>query len=508
VTRKRTTKPNGGPRRLNGIESFSEHFKISKTELAAKGAFDPILSQDARLSIDPKLLSRTSLPELRNADKHLKGYFESILLLLKASTAPGDALWRAAYDRFKFPEFQGSMLGYVAVGDEGSGWSTTLRTRTLQTVVEIVLAGTTNPRIFELAGVLEEGIGADRISDMIGTILTDQLCAYTLRVCTDLGIPVQQARVKTGAQKRLPTYLDNEGRKRYVILIPKEILASLPIALDRSGIADVVEHNRQLREYFNRQLGKEWRRLITRGSKRRLRDLLLSNPEALQQLLVEYEKAKAQPYNFDSDPQRKLLLDAARLAVSDSTAALSLKKRPRAKDILRVVNQIVDEFQRFTRGQLRKVLFRNGAAPSEATFQILFALVADTFCKARNLDLSVEVVAGSGRVDFKVSDGRLRIMVELKISRYRHLLDGFTEQLPDYIRNEEAAHGMYIVLDVGGTEDKVTALKELADQSDKNSHVTLRVIDAQKRPSPSRLRRSRAKKVKRSSNWGRGRRLR
>ena len=57
-----------------------------------------------------------------------------------------------------------------------------LRNQILRTAKEIVDAGIKDPEFFELLGLFEEGIGPDRISDMVGRIIIDDLYKYTDRV--------------------------------------------------------------------------------------------------------------------------------------------------------------------------------------------------------------------------------------------------------------------------------------------------------------------------------------
>jgi hypothetical protein len=64
------------------------------------------------------------------------------------------------------------------------------------------------------------------------------------------------------------------------------------------------------------------------------------------------------------------------------------------------------------------LLYReDGRARHEVFAQRLFFAVADAYCDANNVDLSREVNAGNGPVDFKLSIGyKGRILVEVKKS--------------------------------------------------------------------------------------------
>jgi hypothetical protein len=76
--------------------------------------------------------------------------------------------------------------------------------------------------------------------------------------------------------------------------------------------------------------------------------------------------------------------------------------------------------------------------------------VAYSHCKANNLDLSPEADTGSGRIDFKFSRGRDRVLVELKLSRNPNVVHGYETQLEVYRAAEQTIRAYYVVIDVGG----------------------------------------------------------
>src|SRR6202451_230047 len=149
---------------------FSDYFQIDPTLLDAYGAFDVTVERDDPLMIDPKLLDDSAVLEMTQAYDDVHEFFGGILHLLQRSGTTEDALWRNAFRLFDFPEFKAAGLGYARSSTSGRGWSVDDRNRTLQTAREIIHAGISDPTLFELAGLLESGIGADHISDMFGTV--------------------------------------------------------------------------------------------------------------------------------------------------------------------------------------------------------------------------------------------------------------------------------------------------------------------------------------------------
>lgn len=101
---------------------FSSYFKIDPSKLTSLGAFDPTLNVDAKLFIDPLLLSRSKHPEMRTAEKTYKTFFSGIIKLLEVSTIPNDLPWRTAFRKLLFREIKGTCLGYGAASICGSGF--------------------------------------------------------------------------------------------------------------------------------------------------------------------------------------------------------------------------------------------------------------------------------------------------------------------------------------------------------------------------------------------------
>jgi len=142
-----------------------------------------MLDYDSRLHIDPALLSNCAIPEFRGAMKKVTEYFDNVLKLATLASR-GDKLWQAALKLLTFGEGLQSGLGYSTEGTRGSGIGPRMAATILENIKQIVDAGIHDSKIFELVPVIEDKIGADRISDMISIILKTEFVNYTLRVAS------------------------------------------------------------------------------------------------------------------------------------------------------------------------------------------------------------------------------------------------------------------------------------------------------------------------------------
>lgn len=433
-------------------QSFADYYGIGEISFEATGAFDPILDVDTRLFIDPALLRITTVPELHDSYAEVNGYFADVVKVIKRIERPDDRMWRKADELLTFPEIGGLSIGYASKGTRGSGMGPKLRAQLLATVRQVVAAGVDDPAMFELVGIFEEGIGPDRISDMIAKIIGPNLVSFTQRVCSDCGIPMEPHRIDAlGVEEDLPV---NPVTGRPMILVPREILRDLPIADDYSDIRFAAQFNATLRDELNAGIGLALREMTAKEKKDKLKENFVRYPEVLAEVIRQYRAAVPVRYDFSDDPTGEVVWYKATKRLPEAAPLdLRLSKQPTVEEVFRVVEAICIHFKRLIEdNQLGQLLYdKNGKPKYESAAQLLFFGVASAYCKANNLDLSPESDAGRGPVDFKVSAGfKEKVLVELKLTSNKQLAHGFQNQLPIYQRAENATHGIYLVIDNGG----------------------------------------------------------
>lgn len=357
-------------------QSISNYLNISPRDFAATGAFDAVLEVDSKLFIDPHLLKYTTAPELVGSYQKMIEHFSDVIKLLIRSERRGDKFWREAEMRLRFNEVKGLCIGYSSASTSGSGMGTGFRAQLLRTAKTIVDAGIHDPEFFELLGLFEEGVGADRISDMVAQIIIEDLLAYSQRVLDSLGVKAHLQDVKY----RGKTYqlVRNPYNNWPIILIPMDILRDLPMAYGLSDVGDVVEFNQQLRARLNQLLGISWKEAknLTKG---KVRTVLLGEPDILRRLIEEYRGLPARPYDFENDPAGQFIwFPIAREYAEQYPLDLSLAPSPSADDILGVVHQICQQFKQLVElNGLHTLLYRDDACTDpkrEEAAQKLFSV--------------------------------------------------------------------------------------------------------------------------------------
>ena len=471
--------------------TICSYFGIDASLFAQSGALDAFLDKDVKLFIDPRLLESTRTPELRTSYQRLHTHFEQIIRLLSRSRAKEDAFWRNAAKRFQFNEVAGLCLGYSDKSPEGSGIGKQLQAQLLTTAKTIIDAGIEDPELFELMGLFEENIGADRIGDMIANIIMPDLLAYSIRVFNELEVPRDQTVQHDGTKYMLPT---NPFSGYPIILVPKDILNDLPVAHSRWDIDHVVAFNEELRGRLNTLIGAIWR--DKPPTKAEYKRFILSNPSILAELIGLYRELSPSEYDFAGDPEGLFVWFQRTIQyVKEYPKQLSLSANPSAEELLALVLQICKEFkQAIEYNGLHTLLYKDQTCQTpkkEEASQKVFFGIANAYCKANDLDISPETNSGRGSVDFKISRGHsIRILVETKLSSNRKLIPGFTKQLTEYQKAEQTEYSVYLLIDVGGCSANRwdTFWNSVRDAKSSRKRVPKVIyVNGKKRPSASQL---------------------
>jgi hypothetical protein len=427
-------------------------------------SIDPTLNVDTKLFVDPLLLSTSKHPEMRAGRERYIQHFSNVISLLRASQEKGDTYWRNAERLLTFPEIRWTCLGYGAASVSGSGSGPGIRSLVLTSAKDIVDLGVTDPDLFTAMALFENDVGPDRISDMTTRVILENLVELNVRILAVFGVTPEPFAGPDGQVFQLATNSTQTPRCP-VLLVPLDILRSLPIAADWDGVCSAAAHNEALRNRVNRDIGNIWE-LQSRDKKAEVRSQVLASRKAFEGLLAMIDAVERHSYNFQGDPEGELLWRRLCSTIaSEFPLQINVAKPLDVAGAKKVVEQILDRFTWLIEKRgLWKDLYRADHRPRpEKSAQMLFFAVADSYCHANDLDITPEADTGVGPVDFKFSSGYTsRIVVEIKLSTNPKVVAGFGRQLAAYAESETAKAAYYVVIDVGhlGEKyDKVVALR-------------------------------------------------
>lgn len=458
--------------------SFTDAFDLNKDQFDSTGSFDPILDVDSKLFIDPALLEIACQPEFRKSREEIEHFFSGLIALLKHSFTEGDRFWKRADRMLSFKEIKGTCLGYSENGTSGNGIGRQLRTQILHSIKELADAGAEDPILFELLGAFEEGVGCDRISDLITFKLIDRICTYTGRVTKECGFSGPTTFYNNQLLPKSPF------SSHPVLLLPKEILHPLPLATRYEDISTICRENERVRNNVNKWFN------FTDGAtptKREVFRHLRSDVEFRDAILDSYRNTPSTPYDFSKDD-----LGESNWYEQGKTLAKNYPLALAGEESLEfIVMKIVDHFKDLieNNGEWELLFKEDRRTPrTERTAQHFFSAVAMAYCQANNIDISPEVNSGNGPVDFKFSHGyRNKVLVELKLSRNTQLQHCIDRQIPIYMKQEDTSKAIYLLINVGNDE-KVRSFSEKyysLDQSIRGK-IALIVVDGKPKESASK----------------------
>ena len=450
---------------------FSKKFNIPKEKMTELGVFDAFLDEDSPFFINIKLLQQCTIPEFTDSYTKVNDFFHQIGILLKRAS-PYDKLYREAYKRFNFPEVNGINLGF-SDGKHGAGFGQTLRKQIIKDAYEIIKNGCEQPELFQLLSLFEDNVGPDRLSDMIARIIAPDIIAYTKRVLSELEI----------TPEKYPSYHFKNGLvvnpyKRYlVLLLPESILHELPIARCWDDIDRVCSENEAIRTELNEMICEEWKKLTISRKKEYLRDYVFKNPTKANKVLAAYKQFQTNDYKVYQNAQYLAGYLTNTYNMDDSTSDTSYL----------ATLDIIKHFKTWVEYHRGSTLIDEYHLPEKAV-QILIHAVAQMFCEKFNWDFSPETDSGRGPVDFKVSRGTDKTVIEVKLTSNRDCVHGLEVQIEEYAKAENSLSKVFVLVKNNNRSDRVNAVKQKQIDMENAglSPATVIVIDAIPKASASK----------------------
>lgn len=439
----------------NGVH-YSKYCGVRHSALRNKGVFDGTIDNDSLLHIDPMLLKNSSIPEFNNAYNDYINYFKRFVTLSKFLKSPSeqDCHFRKMVEYFTFSEIPNTGLGFSEKGKSGSGISGKLSKQLALSAYTIISEGHTDLEIFSLLHLFEDNIGADRISDMIISILRKNFLSYTQRVCSELSIDSFAYEFDNETYK-VPFY-----NNKPIYFIPESFLTELKVAKDWSEIDDVCDYNKKIRRKVCKAIQGIWEDM-SKMNKKQFKDLIISNKTAYNTVLDYAKSIEPKGYDFIQDNCNEYF----DLKIEELVASHPLnipcvcQNCYTPEQVYSITKEICTQFKHLVEdNRMYKMLLKdNGKSKRESVWQLYLYSIAQTYLRAGHINISVdrESDSGAGELDFKFSQGQqCQTIVEIKLSDNPDLLHGYKTQLPQYVKAENADHALFIVIIVKNINKK------------------------------------------------------
>lgn len=440
---------------------YSDYYKIDEERFDELGVFNGYMFYDSKYYLNPKLIKSTTIEQFVGSYQKIQDRFNIILNLINRSEHPiykTDLYFKPAVDYLCFKENGHIGLGYSSSGKDGRGIGKVLAENIAQTIFKLI-KDVAEPEIFEIVGVFQEQVGADRTSDMIIKIIEDDILLYTESIASTLSIPVSPF-VQNDKKYMVPY---NQETNTPLYLIPTSLLSKLPTWDEM--FYDVVYANNDIKKFINDMFGSSYRKLLK--EKKHRKELLLSRTDLLQKLIELYRASDAEAYDFILDPSNDFKWIAPLKEVIEANP-ISLDNSDKVHTS---VKAICEQFKALVENTNAYKLFYEDDKKKkrESASQQAFQLFSYSYCQTNNLDISPESNAGRGPVDFKFSRGIEKVLVEVKLSS-NDLIHGFETQLSIYEKAEGTFNSFLLVIMVGNDEEKaVKNIEKLFDYKNKIS---------------------------------------
>ena len=473
---------------------FSTTFGIVRTP--SDDWFDPDLALDTRLFLDPfLLLSSESKSDIlwQPAHAQLIEHFARCYEVIARAGYEGTLSEQIVLSLLRFPEPAELCLGYAGSGTLGSGSGQANARLIRGSIVAAIAAGLNRPEHIEEIGILNEGIGADRISDAACNVLKPTIIEYTKTVAARHDLPVASLRVrKARCNLRTGRWIDehhdlprNPNTGGAVLLVPQRFLNNLPVLNADDWFYSTL--NEDLRRDLNVEVGQ-------RVPKRRIVEIAKRYPERIrawaQQLRLNNE---IRGYDFTHDPLGLVAWqDAGATFVERNSFAMPVET---ASDLSQFVAELLKLYKLFVeeQGGWRLLWNDDGTEKPEEAAQLALLGMARPYCRMHGIEIDREVNLGRGIVDFKLSSGAAaRVLIEVKKLHSGRFWNGIERQLPAYMASDQTDAAWFLALRYrsrGAPVQRLRTLPRVIHEANESSSKLIRYmsIDARRKQSASKI---------------------
>jgi hypothetical protein len=398
---------------------FSQEFNVTRT--LEDDWFDPVLTIDTGLFLDPFLIYAQPSHPFNAAHTKIVAYFCSIFALVAESRGvPTHLSWIRAVNLLVFPEVSELCLGYSAEDVDGAGSAKGFAKLIGSALWDAIQTGITNLEHFEEVGLLRKGIGADRIGDMTGNILREELATYTQTICARHGIPTQPIRYPRVAfnpefNRWIPGSLDlpvSVLTGRPILLTPEKFLRDLPTISGGAFWSHCFDsHNEVLRAEFGADISRH-------VDKQSIIDLAQRHPEFREEFVRDTEGEDPEPYDLKRDLLGRVRWYETTLAhCIGHPLTLGFATSNEFHDF---VFNLITAFRLFVEdnGGWRLLWNDTGRPKSEEAAQLLFLGIVKHYCAANEVSVAKESDLGRGPSDFTFAQGHTRrTLIEAKLAK-------------------------------------------------------------------------------------------
>lgn len=167
-------------------------------------------------------------------------------------------------------------------------------------------------------------------------------------------------------------------------------------------------------------------------------------PEVCKRVIDGYKKEKLSSFNLKTDPEyfAELSLKNIKNSIPFIKTTVLPTSYEASLDVLNILKDWIENNHGWSEIKNYPPIKR------EKFIQHLFHLAAKNYLENNNLDLSCECNSGNGALDFKISRGIDKTIIEVKLSTNSQYLHGYETQVKQYGKAEGTDKMVYVFIDL------------------------------------------------------------
>ncbi len=480
------------------LKYFSQHYKINLTSY--EDWFDPRMSLDTSLYIDPFMVFKSKHPLFSNAKEKFFDFFKAVFELAHEAISS-----KLAYQKLeiilKFPEVKEVCLGVSKKGTSGSGSGGGGSKAFAEAFVKLAKAGYKDIKHFEEVEIFTGGIGEDKISDATANIIKLELIEYTQNICKELNVPTLRCAINNASfdfedkswDSRIFNLPKNPffQKERGVILVPKEFLREMH-AISSDGFAEYIsgKKNEELRAYLNYDINRELKK--TDIKKKQIIDFAQRNSNIVHEYVqhLEENEAEIQPYNLDVDKKNVYRNEkkASEFILANPLSLSASNKQEFVGFLERLIQQckfLMEEKDGYK--LLWDELKQLPDAPvqykyrTESEAQKLLAEIILGYCQASSINIYNESEICKQSIDFQFISGyKGRALIKLQLAESIPAKQASLEKFLADIRISRTGYDYYLIIayTYRDLERVDSLLKQIESMDSKDTEFKLLIINA------------------------------
>lgn len=466
---------------------INEYINVKEENLKKAGVYNGYIYLDSPLFLNPKLLNNNNIPEFYDAENTIVSHFEKTIMILKnvKEYSNKDVWWKMAKRHFYFPEPEGIGLGTSIDSIDGNGLTGKTAEKCLKTFKSIIEKNIEDSYMYRLLYLVQENIGVDRISDMLCTIIYENLLQFTENKIAELNLRCDTYTVYNN--KRYRIFKRPNGKN--LVFMPENFLSEIPDIADEYDIMDIINLNQDIKEYSSKYFEEANFNItnIKSKTKKEMSEIVLNNSQLMKILLEYVERERVNTYDFENDPIGIYKSNVKLKSIMDEN--MSYIERNNCNSLHDMIKIALEKYRKCIEDLgLNEELYyltKNGIKRNkpELTVHRFFIIILEAIKQYNHFEYFFEAKAGNGQVEFTITNMDEKVLVEFKLNT-NDLVHGYVVQLEKYIQRYEATSSFYVIIKVSDNQ-KTEKFWEKVKAYDRRKEVV--VIDGLIYPTPSKL---------------------